>query len=219
MELTPNAATTIATTLAITAVLAMASLLATRHLALVPGTVQTIVEGVVDAIRAAIAGVLPEHVDLVLPFVGTLWIFLALANLAGVIPGVSSPTADLSTTAALAVLTFCFVHWAGIRSVGLREYLLHYLRPNPIMLPFEIISELSRTLTLAVRLFGNMMSLELAALIVLGIAGFLVPIPLLLLHIVEALIQAYIFGMLALVYVAGAIQTQHERLQKKGSFA
>lgn len=217
MELTSNPSSTIVTTLAISVLLTVACMLATWHLELVPGTVQTIVEGVVDAIRGAIAGVLPDRVDLVLPFVGTLWIFLVVANLAGVIPGVSSPTADLSTTAALAVLTFFFVHWAGVKSVGLRAYLAHYLQPNPIMLPFEVVSELSRTLTLAVRLFGNMMSLELAALIVLGIAGFLVPVPLLLLHIVEALIQAYIFGMLALVYVAGAIQTQHERLQEKGS--
>ncbi|HTX55698.1 MAG TPA: F0F1 ATP synthase subunit A [Candidatus Acidoferrales bacterium] len=216
MELTSNAATTIATTVAITAILTIASFFTTRRLELVPGESQTVVEGIVDAIRMAIAGVLPEHVNLVLPFVGTLWIFLVVANLAGVIPGVNSPTSDLSTTAALAVLTFFFVHWAGIKSVGTRAYFLHYLEPNPIMLPFEIISELSRTLTLAVRLFGNMMSLELAALIVLGVAGFLVPIPLLLLHIVEALIQAYIFGMLALVYVASAIQTQHERLAKQG---
>lgn len=216
MGLTSNPSTTIVTTFAITAIVTVLCIVATRRLALVPGTTQTVIEGIVDAIRGAISGVLPDRVDLVLPFVGTLWTFLAVANLAGIIPGVSSPTADLSTTAALAVLTFFFVHWAGIKSVGLREYLGHYVQPNPIMLPFEIISELSRTLTLAVRLFGNMMSLELAALIVLGIAGFLVPIPLLLLHVVEALIQAYIFGMLALVYVAGAIQTQHERLAKKG---
>ena len=207
---------TVVTTWAIVAVLAVGSTLATRHLELMPGPLQTIVEGIVDAIRGAIASALPDHVDLVLPFVGTLWIFLVVANLVGIIPGVSSPTADLSATAALAVLTFFFVHWAGIRSVGLGRYFQHYLRPNPIMLPFEIISELSRTVTLAVRLFGNMMSLELAALIVLGIAGIFVPIPLLLLHVVEALIQAYIFGMLALVYVAGAIQTQRERAVQKG---
>ncbi len=205
------------TTWAIVAAIALGSALATRQLALFPGGLQTVVEGIVDAMRGAIAGVLPDQADLVLPFIATLWIFLIVANLAGVVPGVSSPTADLSTTSALAVLTFLFVHWAGIKSVGLRRYLGHYVQPNPIVLPFEIISELSRTITLAVRLFGNIMSLELAALIVLGIAGFLVPVPLLLLHIVEALIQAYIFGMLALVYVAGAVQTQRDRLAKGGT--
>lgn len=196
------------------AALAAGSALATRHLAYLPGRLQTVVEGVVEAMRGAIASVLPDDVDLVLPFIGTLWIFLTVANLAGVVPGVSSPTADLSTASALAALTFLFVHWAGIESVGAREYLAHYVRPNPIVLPFEIVSELSRTLTLAIRLFGNMMSLELAVIVVVGIAGFLVPIPLLVLHVVEALIQAYIFGTLALVYVAGAVQTQQERLTK-----
>ena len=227
MGLTPNAVwlqagplqigQTVVTTWAIVALLGLGSMWATRNLGLVPGRLQTVVEGIVDVMRAAIAGVLPEQADLVLPFVATLWIFLAVANVVGVIPGVSSPTADLSTTCALAVLTFLFVHWAGIKSVGIRRYLLHYVQPNPIMLPFEILSELSRTLTLAIRLFGNIMSLELAALIVLGIAGFLVPIPLLLLHIVEALIQAYIFGMLALVYVAGGIEIQRHHFEREAS--
>ncbi len=205
---------TVVTTWAIVALLALGSALAARHLGLTPGRLQTVVEGIVEVMRGAIAGVLPDQVDLVFPFIATLWVFLVVANLAGVVPGVSSPTADLSTAAALAVLTFLFVHWAGVKSVGARRYLAHYVQPNPIILPFELISEVSRTITLAVRLFGNIMSLELAALIVLGIAGFLVPVPLLLLHIVEALIQAYIFGMLALVYVASAVQTQREHLAK-----
>jgi F-type H+-transporting ATPase subunit a len=182
-----------------------------------PGTAQTAAEGIVTAMRHAIEEVVPEDVDRVFPFVATLWIFLVFANLAGIVPGLSSPTADLSTTSALAVLTFFFVHWIGIRSVGLRPYLQHYVSPNPIVLPFEVLTEISRTVTLAVRLFGNMMSLEMAALIVVGLAGFLVPIPILMLHIVEALIQAYIFGMLALVYVAGGVQMQHQRLRKAAS--
>jgi F-type H+-transporting ATPase subunit a len=205
---------TVATTWAIIAMLGLGSALAARHLAITPGRLQIVVEGIVEVMRSAIAGVLPGQAEIVFPFIATLWIFLVVANLAGVVPGVSSPTADLSTTSALAVLTFLFVHWAGIRSVGARRYLAHYVQPNPFMLPFELITEVSRTITLAVRLFGNIMSLELTALIVLGIAGFLVPVPVLVLHIVEALIQAYIFGMLALVYVASAVQTQRERLAK-----
>jgi len=90
-------------------------------------------------------------------------------------------------------------------------YLRHYLAPMPLMLPFHLISELTRTMALAIRLFGNMMSLEMAALLVLLVAGFLVPIPLLMLHIIEAVIQAYIFGMLALIYIAGAIHSQQSR--------
>mgnify|MGYP001073465430 CR=1 FL=1 len=111
----------------------------------------------------------------------------------------------------LAVLVFLSVHWFGITTQGLGNYLRHYLTPSPILLPFHLISEVTRTVALAVRLFGNMMSLELAALLILLVAGFLVPVPILMLHVVEALVQAYIFGMLALIYVAGGIQSQEER--------
>ena len=205
---------TVVTTWAIMALLAGATWYATRRPTLVAGNLQVVTEGIVEVMRSTIAAVLPDAADSVLPFIGTLWIFLVFANLAGVVPGISSPTADLSTTAGLAVMVFFFVHWAGVRAVGWKAYLRHYVSPNPIILPFEIITEISRTVTLAVRLFGNMMSLELAALIVLGIAGFLVPVPLLLLHVVEALIQAYIFGMLALLYIAGSVAAQQERLLK-----
>jgi F-type H+-transporting ATPase subunit a len=90
----------------------------------------------------------------------------------------------------------------------LRNYLRHYLSPSPILLPFHLISEVSRTVALAVRLFGNVMSLEMAALLVLLVAGLLVPVPLLMLHVVEAVVQAYIFGVLALVYISGSMQSQ-----------
>ncbi len=102
---------------------------------------------------------------------------------------------------------FLSVHWFGIRIHGWRTYLRHYLEPNPILLPFHIISEISRTVALAVRLFGNMFSLEMAALLVLLVAGFLVPVPVLMLHIIEALVQAYIFGMLALIYIASGLES------------
>ncbi len=177
-----------------------------RRFSVEPGPWQSALEGVVTAIEDAVGEVLPEYGSRVLPFVGTLWIFLAIANVIGIVPGLHGPTADLSTTAALAVLVFLSVHWYGIRIHGLRQYLRHYIEPSPILLPFHIISELSRTVALAVRLFGNIFSLEMAALLVLLVAGFLVPIPVLLLHIIEALVQAYIFGTLALIYIAGGIQ-------------
>ncbi len=179
-----------------------------RRLADTPGPLQAAVEGVVGAIEEAIRTVLPDQVREVLPFVGTLWIFILAANLASLIPGVRSPTGDLSLTAGLALLVFLAVHWYGIRSHGLKSYLRHYLQPNPILLPFHLIGEISRTLALAVRLFGNMFSLQMAALLVLLVAGFLAPVPVLMLHIVEAVVQAYIFGTLALIYIAGAIQSQ-----------
>ncbi|KPK32095.1 MAG: ATP synthase subunit A [Betaproteobacteria bacterium SG8_40] len=208
-QLGPVAITeTVVTTWVIMALLGLLSVLLTRRLTLRPGALQTAVEGVVTALEAAIAAVAPAQARHMLPLVGTLWVFLVVANLAGLIPGVHSPTGDLSATAALALLVFLSVHWFGIRAQGLRAYLRHYLTPSPILLPFHLISEVTRTVALAVRLFGNIMSLEMAALLILLVAGFLVPIPILMLHIIEALVQAYIFGMLALIYIAGGLEAQ-----------
>lgn len=203
--------TPVVTTWGIMLVLAAGSWLATRRLQLEPGPVQVVVEGVVEAMGEAVRAVLPRQSGPVFPFIATLWMFIVVANLVGLVPGLHAPTGVLSTTAALALLVFLSVHWFGIRLEGMRAYLRHYLAPTPLMLPFHLMSELTRTLALAIRLFGNIMSLEMAALLVLLVAGFLVPVPLLLLHVIEALIQAYIFGMLALIYIAGAIQSQQLR--------
>lgn len=197
---------TVLTTWGIMLVLWALSWWSARRLRPQPDRWQAMLEGVVSTIEAVIAAVLPDHAGRVLPTVATLWIFLVVANLLGVVPGLSSPTDDLSLTTGLAVLVFLSVHWYGIRIHGLRTYLRHYLEPNPLLLPFHVVSEISRTVALAVRLFGNIFSLETAALLVLLVAGLLVPVPVLLLHIVEALVQAYIFGMLALIYIAGGIQ-------------
>jgi F-type H+-transporting ATPase subunit a len=202
---------TVLTTWLLIALLGGFAWLATRHLKVAaPGPLQAMLEGVVGSMEEAIAAVAPSQALQLLPFVGTLWIYIVTANLIGLVPGLGSPTADLSETAALALLVFLSVHWFGIRNQGWK-YLRHYLSPSPILLPFHLLSEVSRTIALAMRLFGNIMSLELAVLLVLLVAGFLAPVPLLLLHIVEALVQAYIFGMLALIYIAGALQSQQTR--------
>ena len=203
---------TIFTTWGIMVLLVTLAWLITRRLKIQPSPLQAAVEGIVSTIEAAIAAVAPQHAKQLLPFIASLWIFIVTANLSGLIPGVSSPT---SATSALAILVFLAAHWFGIRAQGIKNYLNHYLSPSPIMLPFHIISEISRTVALAVRLFGNIMSLEMAALLVLFIAGFLVPIPILMLHIIEALVQAYIFGMLALIYIAGGLQSQQLRYEKQ----
>jgi len=194
---------TVVTTWLIMAVLWLCCWWITHRLTLDPGAAQTAVEGVVATIEEAIAGVAPEHAKRLVPLVGTLWIFLVFANLVGLIPGASSPTRDLSATAALAIVVFLSTHWFGIRIAGFRSYLRHYLTPSPLLLPFHLISEVTRTIALAVRLFGNMMSLEMAALLILLVAGFLAPVPIL-------------FGMLALIYVAGGIQSQQLRQQAQG---
>lgn len=206
---------TVLTTWGIMLLLWLTAWLTTRHLITTPGAMQTTTEAIVTLIENAIKEVLPQHSKEVLPFIATLWLFLIIANLIGLIPGLHSPTRDLSATAALAMLVFFSVHWFGIRSQGLKNYLRHYLQPSPILLPFHLISEVTRTLALAMRLFGNMMSLEMAAVLVLLVAGFLAPIPILMLHIIEALVQAYIFGMLALIYVAGGIQSQQLKSEQK----
>jgi F-type H+-transporting ATPase subunit a len=205
---------TVLTTWLLMAVLAGLARFGTRRMIVeAPSRLQTALEGTVLSLHAAIESAAPSHAARLLPFVGTLWLFIGAANLVGLVPGLRSPTGDLSLTVALAMLVFLSVHWFGIRINGLKAYLRHYLDPNPILLPFHLLGEITRTLALAVRLFGNMMSLEMAALLVLLVAGFLAPVPLLMLHIVEALVQAYIFGTLALVYVAGALQS-HE-LEKR----
>lgn len=205
---------TVATTWGIMLVTALAAMALTRRPRVEPPPLQVALEGIVDTMQQAIAAVAPEHARRLLPFIGSLWVYLVVANLVGIIPGLHSPTRDLSATAALAILVFLSVHWYGIRIHGLRAYLRHYLVPSPILLPFHIISEITRTVALAVRLFGNIMSLEMAALLVLLVAGFLVPVPILMLHVIEALVQAYIFGMLALIYVAGGIQLQQLKQQQ-----
>lgn len=204
----------ITTTWGIMLVITLVAWLSTRHLNMLPSSVQTTAEGIVAAIDEAITAVAPEHGRQIMPFIASLWLFLIIANLVGLIPGLHSPTRDLSVTSSLAVLVFFSVHWFGIKTQGLKNYLHHYLTPSPILLPFHIISEFTRTLALAIRLFGNMMSLEMAAMLILLVAGFLAPIPILMLHIIETLVQAYIFGMLALIYLAGAIQSQQLNSQE-----
>lgn len=208
--------TTVLTTWGVTAALGLAAWLATRDPQVErPGPLQTVAEGIVAAMEEAIAAVAPAHAGRLLPFVGTLWIYLVVANLLGLIPGLHSPSGDLSATSALAIVVFLSTHWFGVRDQGLRAYLRHYLSPSPILVPFHLMSEISRTIALALRLFGNIMSLEMAALMVLLVAGFLAPVPILLLHIVEALVQAYIFGMLALIFVAGGLQQQQIQQERR----
>ena len=198
----------VVTTWGIMVVVALLSFLLTRRLGDNPERKQVLAEGIVLSMYEAVASVSPAQADRIFPFIATLWIFVLAANISGVIPGIHSPTANISVTAALAIIVFLSVHWFGVRSAGLKVYLSHYLKPNPVLLPFHIISELTRTIALAVRLFGNMMSLNMAAAMILLVAGFLVPVPLLMLHLVEAVVQAYIFGMLALIYIASAVQSQ-----------
>jgi F-type H+-transporting ATPase subunit a len=137
---------------------------------------------------------------------GSLFLYIAACNLSGLLPGVRAPTASLATTSALALVVFFAVPVAGIRARGLRGYLLDYFRPNPLLAPLHVISELSRTLALSVRLFGNMMSGHLIVVLLVALTGFLVPMPLMALEVLIGILQAYIFAVLATVYVGAAIR-------------
>jgi F-type H+-transporting ATPase subunit a len=137
-------------------------------------------------------------------FAGTLFLFIAAAAVLGQLPEVPAPTADLPAAAALATLVFAAVPVAGVRARGLGGYLRHYLRPTPILFPLHVISELSRTVALALRLFGNMMSGHLVVALIVALVGVLVPVPLMALDLLIGLLQAYIFTILTAVYIGAA---------------
>jgi F-type H+-transporting ATPase subunit a len=141
---------------------------------------------------------------------GSLFLFIAASNLSGQLPGVRPPTASLAATSALAAVVFFAVPVAGIRARGLGGYLRGYFRPNPLMAPLHVVSELSRTLALSMRLFGNMMSGHLIVVLLVALTGFLVPMPLMALDVLIGLLQAYIFAILATVYVGAAIRAGEE---------
>ncbi len=198
---------TVATTWGLMAGLAIASWIITRSFRVDPGGWQAMVETVVLGIEEQIAALLNRDAAPFLPLLGTLFIFLVVANLCGIVPGVKAPTAAIETPAALAAVVFLSVHYYGVRIQGFVPYLKGYLRPNPVMLPFNILSELTRSFSLAMRLFGNIMSEELIGAIVLALAGLLVPIPFMAFGILVGLVQAYIFSVLATVYIGGGIGT------------
>jgi F-type H+-transporting ATPase subunit a len=207
---------TIVFTWALMIVLAVGSKLMTRRLSLEAHPAkrsrwQNGVEIVVTGIEKQIEEVGLPHPEKYVAFLGTLFVFVAAATLCTVIPGFEPPTASLSTTTALALAVFVAVPLFGIEEQGLGGYLASYLKPTPIMLPFNIISELSRTLALAVRLFGNMMSGTMIIGILLTIVPFLFPIVMTVLGLLTGMVQAYIFTILAAVYIAAATRTRDRK--------
>jgi len=149
-----------------------------------------------------------------LPFLGSLFLFIALSNLLSVVPGFHPPTGSLSTTTALALCVFVAVPWYGVSRNGLKNYLSNYVQPTPFMFPFNLMGEFTRTLALAVRLFGNVMSGTMIAAILLVIAPLFFPVLMQLLGLLTGLVQAYIFAMLAAVYIAAGLEA-HTKIQKQ----
>lgn len=197
-------------------VLTLGSWLVTRNLSTgerIPRW-QNLLETVVSGVRQQLDDISPRRPRGFLPFVGTLFLFIALCNVLSVVPGFRPPTGSLSTTAALALLVFVAVPGYGIGRVGLGRYLANYLQPTFFMLPFNVIGELSRTLALAVRLFGNIMSGTMIGAILLAIAPLIFPVLMQLLGLLTGLVQAYIFSVLAAVYIAAAMENEDQQREE-----
>lgn len=169
-----------------------------------PNRWRTALEVIVKGIQSQIEEITRRRSRNLLVFVGTLFLFIATSNLLDVVPGFHAPTASLSTTIALALSVLIAVPLFGISSRGVKGYLRSYLEPSPIMLPFNIIGEISHGLSLAIRLYGNIMSGAVIAVILLSVAPFFFPVLMDLLGLLTGLIQAYIFAILATVYISAA---------------
>ena len=175
------------------------------RLALVPSATQAALELVVEAVDSQIRDTMRADPAPYRAFIGTLFTYIFIANWSSLVPGVTPPTAHLETDAALALLVFLAIIGFGIRAGGVRGYLASFMTPTPIMIPLNFLETLTRTFSLLVRLFGNVMSGVFVIGIVLSLAGLLVPIPLMALDLLTGAVQAYIFSVLAMVFIAGAI--------------
>ncbi|MEO5995707.1 MAG: F0F1 ATP synthase subunit A [Chitinophagaceae bacterium] len=198
---------TIVTTWALMLVLIIAAMLVTRKLKtdLTISRWQCVLEMIVTGINQQIKDIGLNNPEQYIGFIGTLFLFIGTANLCIIFPGYTPPTASLSTTAALALCVFIAVPFFGISKSGLAGYLKSYLKPTFIMLPFNLISEVSRTLALAVRLFGNVMSGGMIVAILLSISPFIFPVIMNALGLLTGMVQAYIFSILATVYITAAV--------------
>lgn len=194
----------VVTTWGIMAALVLVSAITTRRLAVRPRRGQAVLEIIVGAIEQQIGDAMHAPARRFLPLLGTLFIFLAIANLCGVFPGIHPPTAHIETTAALALIVFLSTQYYGVRSRGLVGYLGSFARPTILMFPLNVLAEVTRTFSLMVRLFGNVMSGEFVIAIVLSLAGLFLPVPLMALEILTGLVQAYIFTVLAAVFIGAA---------------
>jgi len=197
-------------------VLVVGSILITGNLSSDPTMTrwQSVLEVLVETIRSEIRDVVKEGVDTYFPFIGTLFLFILFSNLFTFIPGYVAPTSSLTTTSSLAILVFFAVPIYGITKQGIIEYLKEYFRPTFIFFPFHVMGEISRTLALAVRLFGNLMSHEKVIAVLLAVTPLLFPVVMQILGLLIGIIQAYIFAVLTMVYIASATQS-HEDAEHK----
>lgn len=201
---------TVVTTWGIMLLLALLGFALTRNLSLLaPSKTQLFAERIVLAVMNTFERSVTIPAWTLVPLIGTMWIFIGAMNLISLVPYFHNPTRDLSTTAALATVTFFSIHYYGIRFSGLKQYLKRYIEPSVFLLPFNLFGDISRIFAMAIRLFGNMLSWELIIAILIVLAGFLVPVPLMLLSIVGDLLHAYLFGLLTYIFIVGGINAEH----------
>ena len=208
---------TIVNTWIVMAVLVGISILVTRNLRAdtAPGRWRSALELIVTMIQGQIEEVTRSGARHVLYFAGTLFLFIALANVLTVIPGFATPTSSLSTTVALTISVLVAIPMFGISHGGVRQYLRTFIEPSIIMLPFNIIGEFSRGISLAIRLYGNVMSGAVIAAILLSIAPFFFPVVMDMLGLLTGFIQAYIFAILATVYISSAMAEPSVKTSEK----
>ena len=201
---------TIAFTWLVMAVLVFGSWLITRNLSVDSklSNWQNLLEIVVETLSGQIRDAIEQEPKPYLPFIGTLFLFIAMANVLAIVPLYISPAASLSTTSALAICVFVAVPLFGIQKVGLLTYLKNYLQPTPLMLPFTLIGEVTRTVSLAIRLFGNIMSGNLLVAILVSLVPLFIPPVMQAFGLLIGVIQAYVFAILATVYIASGMRTQ-----------
>ena len=190
------------------AALALAGWLATRSLALRPSRYQAALELIVSGIEDQIHGTMRVPPKPFVPMIGTMLVFILTANWSSLVPGIEPPTAHIETDAALGLIVFLAIIYFGIRARGVGGYLKTFAEPTVIMIPLNVVEQFTRTFSLIVRLFGNVMSGVFVIGIVLSLAGLLVPIPLMALDLLTGAVQAYIFAILAMVFIAGAVNEQ-----------
>ncbi|MBU0959983.1 MAG: F0F1 ATP synthase subunit A, partial [Proteobacteria bacterium] len=206
---------TIVFTWLVMALLTLGSWLVTRRLSTGPHVPrwQNLLEIIITLLLGQIREVTRQEPRPFLPFIGTLFIFIAICNLLSVIPGFQAPTGSLSTTAGLAICVMVAVPLYGIQDSGIGAYLKNYIKPTPMMLPFNVMGEISRTLALAVRLFGNVMSSGMIGGILLAIVPLIFPVIMQMLGLLTGIVQAYIFAILAAVYIAAGLQVHEEQAE------
>jgi F-type H+-transporting ATPase subunit a len=192
-------------TWALMAVLALGGWLATRSLAIAPSRSQAFLELVVGAIEDQIHGTMRVAPKPYVPMIGTLFLFILTANWSSMVPGIEPPTAHIETDAALGLIVFLAIIFFGIRARGFGGYLRTFAEPTIFMIPLNLVETFTRTFSLIIRLFGNVMSGVFIIGIILSLAGLLVPIPLMALELLIGAIQAYIFTVLAMVFISSAV--------------